>query len=95
MAKRLPEITKSVIASRLGNGEEASALAKEFGVSEFSVKEWGREFKPKKRRVKRKVAIKQPNPQNTRVSSLEKENAELRMELEVWKGAYKAITSSK
>lgn len=79
MAKRLPEITKSVIASRLGNGEEASALAKEFGVSEFSVKEWGREFKPKKRRVKRKI-------DTSNNKGLEAENKGLREEVQRLRG---------
>ena len=54
--KRLSEEVRKTIAARLHNGEETAELANEFGVSKYTINEYGRQFPAKARRVMRKVA---------------------------------------
>lgn len=54
--KRLSEEVRKTIAARLHNGEETAELANEFGVSKYTINEYGRQFPAKTRRVMRKVA---------------------------------------
>lgn len=92
MAKgtRLPEETKRDVADRLHNGENPAELAERFGISEFTVKEYGRMYgKAKKSRVKRKVTVQpvQKIPkENTGVSN----GTEKDREIAFWKDAFLA-----
>jgi transposase-like protein len=73
--KRLPLEKKVELADRLNKGESVADLANEYGVSEFSVREWGRDYKPK-RTVRRAIKPKE----NTGVSPIEAESKGLREE---------------
>jgi hypothetical protein len=86
--KRVSKETKMEIGKRFNKGEDAEALAKEAGVSVYSIGEWGRLYKNKRPKEKRTVAqmVKKPE-QNTRVSELEVENKRLRSLVEFWKKA--------
>lgn len=53
--KRLSEEVKKTIAMRVHNGEDKGELAKEFGLSEFTITDYARNFKSP-RRVMKKVA---------------------------------------
>lgn len=92
--KRHSQEQKQKVADRVNGGESPEAIAKELGISKYTVGDWSREFRRKPRRVKRKVAPAQPK-ENTRVSELETKIKELEMEKEVWRNAYNAVITSK
>lgn len=84
--KRLSEEVKRTIAMRVHNGDSKEELAKEFGVSEYTITDYARKFKSP-RRVMRKTATK-PAKQNTRVSQPQSEIEYLKGEVEFWKNAF-------
>lgn len=83
MAKtRLPEETQKDIANRLHGGEDVGELAERFGVSVYTVREYGRKFpEAKKPRVRRKITAKSMPKENTSVSDKDRE-------IEFWKDAF-------
>jgi transposase len=90
MAKgqKFSEEFKTGVAKRLWDGESAQTVSEELGVHYTTVLDWKSKFKPK-RKVKRRVAVQQPK-ENTRVSDLERQIANLTAERDLWKEAYRA-----
>lgn len=93
MAKgtRLPEETKRDIADRYSNGEDVGELAERFGISQYTVRDYAKEFGKKRKRggVKRKItvpSVRQEPKENTRVS--DGMIADLKKQVEFWKDAF-------
>jgi transposase-like protein len=95
MAKgtRLPEETKIDIAERFHRGEDINDLAQRFGISPFTVREYGGKYDKgnKRARVRRKVTVQpvqKKAKENTRVSGNQAEMEALKREAEFWKDAF-------
>lgn len=88
--KRYDETFKKQIASRVIRGEDLKEVAKDSGVSHYTLGDWVREYRPKKRTIKRKVVRRKPtaNSGGKSYETLEQENDKLKMEIEFWKNQF-------
>lgn len=90
--KRTPEQVKIKTAGRLLNGEDEDKLATEFGVAVSTIRDWGKLYGRQASRAKRKVSTNR-TISRTDGNPFEKENAQLRKELEQWKEMYLELAS--
>ena len=94
--KRLPEETKRVIANRYNKGEDKNDLASEFGVSAYTVVDYGKLYKRNPRKVKRSISAKPTeNPLVKENETLRKQVAELTGKVEFWREAYNASITNR
>lgn len=88
--KRYDETFKKQVASRVIRGEDLKEVAENTGVSRYTLGDWVREYRPKKRTVKRKTVRQKPAVSNggKPYEALRQENDRLKMEIEFWKSQF-------
>ena len=88
--KRYDDTFKKQVASRVIRGEDLKEVAENTGVSHYTLGDWVRELRPKKRTPKRKTVRRTPTTNSTGKSyeALKQENDTLKREAEFWKNQW-------